>query len=146
MYTITLLLLEKTSLKRLINHTIPHLDNILKAIIWTLFSLGLLIETKCWKLLWKWRAHTQLVQKTFAVRFLKLLWVKFWSRWYTLSISPYSAELCLICQKIARTVPVFKSGDKNDLHNYRPISILPVFSKVLERVVYSILSDFFRKI
>ena len=48
--------------------------------------------------------------------------------------------------KIARIVPVFKSGDKNDLHNYRPISILPVLSKVLERVVYDRLSDFLDKL
>ena len=39
--------------------------------------------------------------------------------------------------KIARVTPVFKSGDKNDLSNYRPISILPSLSKVLERVVYN---------
>ena len=47
--------------------------------------------------------------------------------------------------EIARIVPGFKSGDKNDLHNYRPISILSVFSKVLERVVYNRLRDFLEK-
>ena len=30
--------------------------------------------------------------------------------------------------KIARVVPVFKSGDKTLINNYRPISILPCFS------------------
>ena len=31
--------------------------------------------------------------------------------------------------KIARVVPIHKKGDKNDYGNYRPICILPVFSK-----------------
>ena len=38
--------------------------------------------------------------------------------------------------KVARCVPVFKGGDAKNLDNYRPISVLPVFSKILERVVH----------
>ena len=39
--------------------------------------------------------------------------------------------------KIARVVPIFKTGDKQEMSNYRPISILPCFSKLLERIMYS---------
>lgn len=39
--------------------------------------------------------------------------------------------------KIAKVTPVFKSGDQTDVSNYRPISVLPVFSKVLERIMYN---------
>jgi len=38
--------------------------------------------------------------------------------------------------KVARVVPLYKKGDKNFEGNYRPVSILPVFSKIMERVVY----------
>ena len=42
--------------------------------------------------------------------------------------------------KIARITPVFKSKFKSDdvtaLNNYRPISVLPCFSKLLERIMY----------
>lgn len=31
--------------------------------------------------------------------------------------------------------PIYKSGDKNDTNNYRPISILPPLSNILERIV-----------
>ena len=39
--------------------------------------------------------------------------------------------------KIAKVTPLFKSGDVDKLCNYRPISILPVFSKLLERFMYN---------
>ena len=38
--------------------------------------------------------------------------------------------------KIARVIPLFKSGKAVDLDNYRPISVLPVASKILERAVH----------
>ena len=39
--------------------------------------------------------------------------------------------------KIAKVTPVFKGGDSADLSNYRPISVLPCFSKILERLMYN---------
>ena len=38
--------------------------------------------------------------------------------------------------KIARVTPIYKTGDKNDFANYRPISVLPCFSKMLDRIIY----------
>lgn len=37
--------------------------------------------------------------------------------------------------KTATVTPIHKAGDKQDIDNYRPISILPVVSKALEKVV-----------
>ena len=39
--------------------------------------------------------------------------------------------------KIARVTPIFKSGDKLDVSNFRPISVLPCFSKILEKLMYN---------
>ena len=39
--------------------------------------------------------------------------------------------------KIAKVLPIFKTGDPEKLENYRPISILPAFSKLYEKVVYN---------
>ena len=39
--------------------------------------------------------------------------------------------------KIAKIVPIFKGGDSTILSNYRPISILPTVSKIIERLVYN---------
>ena len=38
--------------------------------------------------------------------------------------------------KAANVSPFFKSGDKTSVHNYRPISILPVVAKVFEKLVH----------
>ena len=38
--------------------------------------------------------------------------------------------------KIAQVVPIHKSGNTNDISNFRPISLLPIFSKVLEKIVH----------
>jgi hypothetical protein len=41
--------------------------------------------------------------------------------------------------KIAKVIPLHKSGDKSNKNNYRPVSILPVLSKVLERHMHNTL-------
>ena len=43
--------------------------------------------------------------------------------------------------KCARVTPIFKSADPALPSNYRPISILPIVSKVLERHVYNLVSN-----
>ena len=44
--------------------------------------------------------------------------------------------------KIARVIPIFKTGDVQSFSNYRPISILPQFSKILENIFHSRLTSF----
>ena len=39
--------------------------------------------------------------------------------------------------KIVRVIPVFKLGDQTEFTNYRPISILPAFSKIFERLIFN---------
>lgn len=47
--------------------------------------------------------------------------------------------------KVARVVPVHKKGPVNSVNNYRPISIIPIFSKILEKVLQSQLTSYFEK-
>ena len=47
--------------------------------------------------------------------------------------------------KIARVVPLFKTGDLSQFTNYRPVSVLPAFSKCLEETVYNRLINFLNK-
>ena len=47
--------------------------------------------------------------------------------------------------KEARVVPIFKKGSHSVVQNYRPISVLPSISKILERLVYNRLISFCEK-
>ena len=38
--------------------------------------------------------------------------------------------------KLLKVVPLFKQGNRSDLNNYRPISVIPVVAKVFERIIY----------
>ena len=38
--------------------------------------------------------------------------------------------------KVARVAPIFKAGTRDDLNNYRPISVLCTISKVFEKIVH----------
>ena len=44
--------------------------------------------------------------------------------------------------KMVNVTPVFKKKDPLDKSNYRPVSILPLLSKVYERVIYNPLSEY----
>ena len=47
--------------------------------------------------------------------------------------------------KIAKILPIFKSGDDCIFTNYRPVSVLPVFSKIMERLMYDRLISYILK-
>ena len=44
--------------------------------------------------------------------------------------------------KTARVVPIFKADDPEKFSNYRPVSVLTLFSKILEKLMYRRLLDF----
>lgn len=60
------------------------------------------------------------------------------------TLAPYLASLFNSCidqgvfpdlMKHSKVIPLFKSGDKKDPSNFRPVSVLPVLSKVFEKIV-----------
>jgi len=44
--------------------------------------------------------------------------------------------------KGARVLPIFKVGDSHIIKNYRPISLLPSFSKILEKLIHKRLYNY----
>ena len=45
--------------------------------------------------------------------------------------------------KIGKVSPLFKNGEREDLNNYGPISVLPSIARVFEKIIYKQLLDFF---
>ena len=46
------------------------------------------------------------------------------------------------CLKVAKICPVFKKGDPCEINNYRAISLLSNFTKILEKIMYKRLNTF----
>ena len=63
----------------------------------------------------------------------------------------YIAQACISkgyfpnCWKQAKVNPLYKGGAKEETNNYRPISILPTLSKLLEKFIQKNLMEFLTK-
>ena len=44
--------------------------------------------------------------------------------------------------KVAKVVPVYKNEDELDPNNYRPISLLSIFNRIFEKLMYNRLKSF----
>jgi hypothetical protein len=54
-----------------------------------------------------------------------------------------SSEICPDRSKIARVIPVYKNkGNKHHYENYRSISLLPAFSKIMKRLIHNKIFEF----
>ena len=47
--------------------------------------------------------------------------------------------------KTARVIPIYKKGEKTECSNYRPISMLNIFNKILEKLVFTRVISFLNK-
>ena len=84
-------------------------------------------------------------------------WDDFTAKIVKLSYPSFIIPLTYICNlslssgivpndlKIAKVILIFKSKKRNCINNYRPVSVLPVFSKNLERLVFNRLLKFINK-
>ena len=44
--------------------------------------------------------------------------------------------------KLAKVTPIFKTGSKTNLNNYRPISVIPAVAKIFEKIIYDQLYNY----
>lgn len=44
--------------------------------------------------------------------------------------------------KLAKVIPLYKRDGRTSVENYRPISLLPIISKILEKIIHARLTEF----
>ena len=44
--------------------------------------------------------------------------------------------------KIVKVIPIHKGGSTQDLNNFRPISLLSIFDKIIEKIIHARLYQF----
>ena len=59
--------------------------------------------------------------------------------------SSFNEGIFLEQLKVAKVSPIFKYGNIEEIGNYRPISVLPIFSEVWERIMYNRTYQYFKK-
>ena len=47
--------------------------------------------------------------------------------------------------KVGKITPIFKKGEQEKFENYRPVSTLPIFAKLFEKIICSRLYDYLAK-
>ena len=47
--------------------------------------------------------------------------------------------------KISKVTPVYKTGPREDMNNYRPISVISIIAKTMEKLIYNQLYEYFIK-
>lgn len=57
----------------------------------------------------------------------------------------FSSGVFPVNMKTAKVIPLYKNGDKNVFSNYRPVSLLPQFSKIFEKLFVTRLDKFIER-
>ena len=69
----------------------------------------------------------------------KLFTQIFQSNVHLLTFSPYPQNTAVYPEmwKRANVIPIYKTGDKQFITNYRPISLLPICGKIHEKIIFT---------
>ena len=54
----------------------------------------------------------------------------------------FELGICPNSLKLAKVIPIFKAGNKTEVNNYRPISLLSTRSKIIEKLMHIRLFSF----
>ena len=78
-------------------------------------------------------------------KFLKILSPAISETLSNISNESFALEIFPDHMKLAMITPIFKGGSKLDVSNYRPVSVLPTISKVLEKLMFTRLTKYLDK-
>ena len=78
-----------------------------------------------------------------SIRMIKLCGDSFFKPSETIFKSCLNQGIFQAERKKDNVVPVYKKGDNQCMKNYRPVSLLPVFSKIFKRLIYNAMFKYF---
>ena len=76
------------------------------------------------------------------MRFLKLFEFSLILNLITIINKSIETNVFPFSWEIAKTIPLFKSGDEGLANNYRPIALLPIFGKIFEKHIETTFREF----
>ena len=78
-----------------------------------------------------------------SIRMIKLCDKEICKPLHMIFVSCMEEGIFPLLWKMANVVPAHKKNDKRSIKNYRPVSLLPIFGKVFERLLYNQMYSFF---
>ena len=76
------------------------------------------------------------------IKFVKMLKDAIIGPLNSLISESFTSGYCPQIMKYAKVIPIFKANSPLKVTNYRPISLLPIFNKVMEKLMYVRINDF----
>ena len=80
-----------------------------------------------------------------SANFLKIMTSEISESLCRIFIESFSKGIFPDHMKLAMILPFFKGGSKLEVSNYRPVSVLPIISKLLEKFMLNCLTGFMEK-
>ena len=78
-----------------------------------------------------------------SIRMIKLCNKEIYKPLHMIFVSCIEEGIFPLLWKMANVVPAHKKNDKRSIKNYRPVSFLPIFGKIFERLLYNQMYYFF---
>ena len=134
---------EKT--KENINPSHKHFSHFLKNRHHNSFFLSPTSKSEILSIISSLNSNKSVGPNSITIKILKLLKNDISSQLADIFNISFSTGVFPTILKVAKVVPVYKKDSKLDFSNYRPISLLPNIEKILEKLMYNRVYNFFTK-
>jgi retron-type reverse transcriptase len=110
-----------------------------------IFSISPITEDEVSKIVNSFPAKKASGSDGIPMRFLKLFKFSLLTHLIMIINLSFTNSIIPSLWKISKVIPIYKKGSNKDCSNFRPISLLPIFSKIMEKYVHDLLLDYMEK-
>jgi hypothetical protein len=109
------------------------------------FSIHLITEGEISKIINNFPAKKAVGSDGKPMRFLKLFKFSLLTHLVMIINLSFTNSIIPSFWNISKVIPIYKKGSKKICSNFRPISLLPIFSKIMEKYVHDLLLEYLEK-